>query len=93
MADGSTGRRVEKTRYLGHLGDQRVFELDSFSGNLAPRTLVEVEFTSVEAAAEFAPPAWFGMDVTDDKRLKNRVLAVHVHDDRIEAFLGAPRVA
>ena len=70
------GRRVEKTRYLGRLGDQRVFELDIFSGNLAPLTMVEVEFTSVEAAAEFVPHAWFGMDVTDAKHFKNRVLAM-----------------
>ena len=70
------GRRVEKTRYPGRLGDQRVFELDVFSGVLAPLTLVEVEFTAVEAAAEFVPPAWFGMDVTDNKCFKNKSLAV-----------------
>ena len=38
--------------------------------------MVEVEFTSVEAAAEFVPHAWFGMDVTDAKHFKNRVLAM-----------------
>ena len=71
------GRRVEKTRYPGRLGDQRVFELDVFSGVLAPLTLVEVEFTAVEAAAEFVPPTWFGMNVTDNKCFNNKSLAAN----------------
>lgn len=70
------GRRIEKTRYLGCLEDQRVFELDVFSGDLTPLVLVEVEFDSVEAAKDFAPPAWFGNDVTDDKNFKNKALAM-----------------
>jgi adenylate cyclase len=69
------GRRIEKTRYQGRLGDQLVFELDVFSGDLAPLTFVEVEFTSVEAASDFVPPGWFGKEVTDDKRFKNKALA------------------
>lgn len=71
------GRRIEKIRHLGQLEDQRVFELDVFSGQLAPLVLVEVEFDSVEAARRFAPPAWFGTDVTEDKTFKNKVLAMH----------------
>lgn len=69
------GRRVEKTRYLGRLEDQRLFELDVFSGDLAPLMIVEVEFDSVDSAMDFLPPVWFGRDVTEDERFKNKALA------------------
>lgn len=69
------GRKIEKTRYLGRLDDDGVFELDVFSGSLAPLIVVEVEFPSAEAARDFTPPAWFGEDVTNDKRFKNKALA------------------
>jgi CYTH domain-containing protein len=39
--------------------------------------LVEVEFASVEDSARFSPPEWFGPEVTEDERYKNRQLAVH----------------
>ncbi|MFN4153819.1 MAG: CYTH domain-containing protein [Paracoccaceae bacterium] len=69
------GRRIEKTRYLGALDGHTVFELDVFHGTLAPLIVVEVEFTSVAAARDFTPPAWFGDDVTEDARFKNKALA------------------
>jgi adenylate cyclase len=71
------GRRIEKTRYLGNLEDHLIFELDVFSGRLASLILVEVEFETVNAATNFTPPAWFGLDVTDDKRFKNKTLAMN----------------
>lgn len=70
------GRRVEKTRWSGALLSGLVFELDEFSGALAPLTLVEVEFASELDAEEFVPPDWFGRDVTSDKRFKNKALAL-----------------
>ncbi len=70
------GRRVEKERFTGALPDGRVFELDIFQGNLAPLQLVEVEFSSEDEAHSFAPPAWFGADVTEDKRYKNKNMAI-----------------
>ncbi|WEF24798.1 CYTH domain-containing protein [Paracoccus sp. S3-43] len=69
------GRRVEKMRHRGTLPGGRDFEMDVFSGHLAPLMLVEVEFPSEEAALSFVPPAWFGKDVTEDKRYKNKTLA------------------
>ncbi len=69
------GRRVEKERYTGVLSDGRVFELDVFLGNLAPLQLVEVEFSTEAEALAFAPPDWFGADVTSDNRYKNRTMA------------------
>lgn len=68
-------RRIEKTRHLGHLEDGTAFELDVFQGKLAPLTLVEVEFASIESATAFVPPVWFGADVTQDARFKNKALA------------------
>ena len=70
------GRRVSKTRYTLPVGDHTA-ELDRFEGNLKGLLLVEVEFTSVDAAKDFAPPDWFGRDVTEDKRYKNKHLAAH----------------
>ncbi len=71
----TAGRRIEKTRYVGFLADQRIFELDVFLGHLSSLVLVEVEFDSVKAARDFIPPAWFGIDVTDDGHFKNKSLA------------------
>ena len=69
------GRRVEKTRYAiafeGH-----VIELDVYDGALAGLLTAEVEFASLEASAVFQPPPWLGREVTEDKRYKNKNLAV-----------------
>lgn len=70
------GRRVEKTRHVGKLAGGLEFELDVFEGHLAPLVLVEVEFPSEEAARAFIPPDWFGEEVTEDKRYRNRALAL-----------------
>jgi adenylate cyclase len=43
---------------------------------LAPLTLVEVEFASLEAAGSFTAPDWFGTEVTADARFKNKALAM-----------------
>jgi CYTH domain-containing protein len=70
------GRRVSKTRYKLQLGEHTA-ELDQFEGDLAGLFLVEVEFASVEASRQFIPPDWFGMEVTEDSRFKNKQLAVY----------------
>lgn len=69
-------RRVEKIRHVGALPGGEVFELDVFTGNLAPLILVEVEFASLEAAGSFTAPDWFGTEVTVDARFKNKALAM-----------------
>ena len=70
------GRRVSKIRYTLPLGNH-VAELDRFEGDLAGLVLVEVEFASVDASRQFSPPDWFGVDVTEDSRYKNKALAVY----------------
>lgn len=68
------GRRLEKTRYRLPLGGH-VVELDVFAGRHAGLVIAEVEFRTREAAAGFAPPAWFGREVTDDPTYRNSALA------------------
>jgi adenylate cyclase len=70
------GRRVSKTRYTLPVGNHTA-ELDRFDGDLAGLVLVEVEFPTVDASRQFSPPPWFGADVTEDRRYKNRQLAVY----------------
>lgn len=72
----TTGRRVSKIRYKVPVSDH-VAELDRFEGELEGLQLVEVEFTSVAASRKFAPPDWFGDEVTDDNRYKNKWLAAN----------------
>ena len=70
------GRRVEKTRYdiafQGH-----VIELDVYDGALTGLLTAEVEFASLEASTAFQPPSWLDREITEDKRYKNKNLAVH----------------
>ena len=70
------GRRLEKTRHELPLEGGLVAELDVYAGSLAGLAVVEVEFGDEAAAEAFAPPAWFGAEVTDDDAYKNRALAV-----------------
>jgi adenylate cyclase len=39
--------------------------------------VAEVEFPSDEEAAQFVPPPWFGLEVTEDEHYKNVNLALH----------------
>lgn len=75
LREKTDGLMIEKTRYLIPLPGGLTAELDVFAGALAPLTLVEVEFDSVEAADTFVPPDWFGEDVTEDGRYHNSYLS------------------
>ncbi len=67
-------KRIEKTRYeLEYQG--LVIEIDIYSGKLAGLIVAEVEFPNELAAGDFVLPKWFGQDVTDDKRFKNKNLS------------------
>lgn len=67
-ADGTV---ITKTRYRIPLENSLVAELDIFDGILKGIVMAEVEFESIEAAKSFAPPDWFGEDVTNDVRYHN----------------------
>ena len=69
------GRRLEKTRHELALDGGLTAEVDVYAGALAGLLVVEVEFASEADADGFTPPAWFGVEVTDDAGYKNRSLA------------------
>jgi len=69
------GRVVEKERYiLNEDGYEMV--VDVFHGALTGLMTAEIEFTSVAESQAFTPPKWFGDEVTEDERFKNKNLAV-----------------
>ena len=71
------GKRVEKTRYRYPLVGGLVAEVDFYSDSLIGLVTAEVEFPDIRSAQEFVPPKWFGKDVTEDSRFKNKSLAVN----------------
>jgi adenylate cyclase len=66
------GRRIEKTRHVLPDG----VEVDVYGRDLAGLVVAEIEFASEDESAAFEPPDWFGPEVTEDPRYKNRALAV-----------------
>jgi len=66
---------IEKERYHIQLDDDLVAELNIYRGRLENLVTVEVEFRCCERASQFSPPYWFGKDVTDCKRYKNKELS------------------
>lgn len=69
------GRQVEKQRSQATLGNGLTAEIDEFSGPFSGLLLCEVEFGDPVQARAFVPPQWFGADVTEDDRYKNKSLA------------------
>ncbi len=70
------GIPVTKRRYRIPYGAYTI-ELDVFSGAHEGLVIAEVEFPSLAEAEAFAPPSWFGADVSLDPRYKNSYLALH----------------
>jgi CYTH domain-containing protein len=71
------GRRIAKTRYVVPAPDGAEIEVDVYADDLDGLVTAEVEFPSEGSAEAFEPPSWFGREVTDDDRYKNRSLACH----------------
>lgn len=67
------GFPITKRRYFIPL-DSHTIELDIFSGHMSGLVMAEVEFTDIETANSFIPPAWFGEDVTSDHRYHNSAM-------------------
>lgn len=78
------GNRLTKRRYTFTYGEY-TFEVDEFHHVLSGLFILEVEFSSEEAAAAFVVPDTFGIvrEVTYDKRYRNRqlVLATAIPDE------------
>jgi adenylate cyclase len=72
----TAGARLAKRRHRVPLAQPgATAEVDVYEGALAALRVVEVEFSSLEAAAAFSAPAWFGAELTGDARFSNRRLA------------------
>lgn len=69
------GRLIQKRRYMIPLPGGLTVELDLFDGDLSPLILAEVEFPDEAAAVSFAPPDWFGEDVTFSPKYHNSNLS------------------
>lgn len=75
LAPKTDGLLIQKTRYKIPFLEKYTIELDIFDGELAPLTLAEVEFESVDEANAFVPPEWFGEDVTYSTEYHNSTLS------------------
>ena len=71
----TAGRSLSKTRHHVALADGTGVDLDRYHGTLEGLVTVEVEFPDVASAECFAPPAWFGTEVTGRTEWSNATLA------------------
>ncbi len=74
LMDNREGGIVAKRRYYMAYGRYTI-EIDVFERALTGLIVAEVEFPTEEEASSFAPPDWFGVEVTNDPRFKNKNLA------------------
>lgn len=70
----TAGRRLRKTRYEVDW-KSFVIEIDIYHGQNRGLVVAEVEFGSEASCRNFKPPAWFGREVTGEKRYSNVRLA------------------
>jgi len=79
------GRTLRKIRYsIPYF--QYIIEVDIYLEELNGLKTAEIEFPSVEEAKAFKPLDWFGKEITEDKRYKNRNL-VAISEDEIKKTL------
>lgn len=84
------GYNIVKTRYRIPLQDGLVAELDIFHGHHEGLRIVEVEFPDTATADRFAPPSWFGDDVSLDPRYRNSYLSRHQEFNSLVMSCSAP---
>ena len=76
LSGEAVSKFVRKSRYYIPVSDGTLLaELDVFHGELSGLVTVEVEFDSLDASEAFTAPDWFGDEITEDKRYKNKNLA------------------
>ena len=69
------GRVIKKTRYRISLNYSLIAELDIYHEDLEGLVTFETEFPNEIEAKNFIAPVWFGEEITEDKRFKNKNLA------------------
>ena len=70
----TAGRRLRKLRYEIPWRNLLI-EIDIYRGKHAGLVVAEVEFPDRATCRKFKPPAWFGREVTGEKRYSNVRLA------------------
>jgi len=78
------GNIIDKLRYHIQLENNLIAELDIYGKELFGLLVVEVEFKTEEDAKIFQKPNWFGEDVTNDKKYKNKNLALKKEENNNE---------
>lgn len=74
LSKKTEGAVIDKIRYFIPF-ETYTIELDLFKGSLEGLVIAEVEFPSLDAANNFAPPTWFGKDVSEDRSYQNSNLS------------------
>ncbi len=74
LREKADGNIITKRRYLIPC-EPYTIELDIFEGIFKGVVIAEVEFPSIEEAEQFAPPDWFGADVTYDGHYHNSYMS------------------
>lgn len=69
------GAIIQKSRFEIPSDNGLVIELDMYDGKLEGLITAEIEFLNEEQASAFKIPNWFGEEITEDKRYKNKNLA------------------
>jgi CYTH domain-containing protein len=70
----TAGRRLHKVRYEVPWKNVTI-EVDVYHGSNHGLVVAEVEFPSQSSCRKFKPPAWFGREITGEKRYSNVKLA------------------
>src|ERR1043166_8657197 len=70
----TAGRRLHKTRYEVPWKNLTI-EIDIYHGRNHGLIVAEVEFPNQVSRRKFKPPAWFGREITGEKRYSNVRLA------------------
>lgn len=84
------GILIEKTRYRIPEEGGLTIELDVFGGIYKGFCMAEVEFPDLDRANTYQPPAWFGPEVTMDRRFHNSCLSSNSPEEAA-AFMEAIR--
>lgn len=69
------GNIITKTRYRIPENGNLTIELDVFHGIFEGLFLAEVEFPDEDKALSYAPPQWFGREVTEEAAYHNSTLS------------------
>ena len=86
LQNKAEGNIIKKTRYRIPEKDGLTIELDIFEGAFEGLVMAEVEFTDINQAEDYTPPAWFGKEVTHDHHFHNSYLSL-LKPGEIKAFL------